>query len=277
MCTLTFVPGLPGGGYLLSVNRDERPDRGTAAPPAVQSFGSRQVLAPRDPDAGGSWIGVDDTGHCIAILNGDRPLPPGMLKVEEGTLVSRGLLVHDLLEDPRFNSVSDELERRHRLNALHYKPFKLVVVSPGPSHGSGRRAHLMRADWDGLLLRMEEERGPRCTVSSTYESDAVTNARRAAFDRFLHEQSRAIERAAEAAESAARIEQLAAALTAFHAGHHPEEPQGGPRSVCRHRPDANTVSNTLVLVTGEQVVMSYRAGHPCRQPQASATTLKRVS
>ncbi|HZL99469.1 MAG TPA: NRDE family protein [Planctomycetota bacterium] len=293
MCTLTFVPGLPGGGYLLSVNRDESPGRGTAAPPAVQRFGSRQVLAPRDPDAGGSWIGVDDSGHCIAILNGDRPLPLGQMKIEEGTLISRGLLVHDLLEDPRFNSVSDELERRHRLDALHYKPFKLMVVSPGPSHGTGRPAHTLRADWDGLLLRMEEERGPRCTVSSTFETEAVTNFRRAAFDRFLHEQARAIENAgavdpttlestqaelaAASAASLARIDKLASALGAFHASHHVEEPQGGPRSVCMHREDARTVSHTLVLVTANEVVMRYRAGWPCQGGAVHVTSLKRVS
>ena len=30
MCTLTFIPGLPGGGYLLASNRDESPERGLA-------------------------------------------------------------------------------------------------------------------------------------------------------------------------------------------------------------------------------------------------------
>ena len=70
MCTLTFIPGLPGGGYLLATNRDESPTRGIAAAPTVQQLGPRQVLAPRDPDGGGTWVGVDDSGLCLAILNG---------------------------------------------------------------------------------------------------------------------------------------------------------------------------------------------------------------
>lgn len=297
MCTLTFVPGLPGGGYLLATNRDESPTRAVAAPPSVHAFGSRQVILPRDPDGGGTWIGVDDSGHCVAILNGDRPLPPNMLPTEIGGLISRGLLVNDLLEDPRFNTVRDELQRRHRLDALHFKPFKLIVVSPGPSHGTGRAASVLRADWDGVTLRFEELSGPRCFVSSTHETEAVTGSRRAAFERFLQQQARAIERVAagsmEAAAGAAgpgggpsggaangigaRVEALAGALSGFHSSHHPDAPQGDARSVCMHRDEARTVSSTLVVVTGDQVSLRYRAGWPCQGGEAHAVSLRRGS
>ena len=305
MCTLTFIPGLPGGGYLLATNRDESPKRGVASSPSVHAFGSRQVILPRDADAGGTWVGVDAGGHCLAILNGDRPLPLGMLASEEGDLVSRGLLVNDLLEDARIHTVRDELQRRQRLGALHFKPFKLIVVSPGPARGDGRSAHTMRADWDGVTLRFEEQSGPRCFVSSTYETEAVTNFRRAAFERFLQSQARAIERvsetnggALEAVAGAAvgagagagaglgaaitsgaspRVEALAGALNAFHASHHPDAPQGDARSVCMHRDEARTVSSTLVVVTGDQVSMRYRAGWPCQGGDVRTVALKRAS
>jgi hypothetical protein len=275
MCTLTFIPGLPGGGYLLATNRDESPTRAPATAPTMQQFGSRQVLAPRDPDGGGTWVGVDDSGHCLAILNGDRPLPLGMLSAEAGDLVSRGLLVNDLLEDPRADSVRDELQRRQRLNALHYKPFKLIVVSPGPGHGAGRAASTLRADWDGVTLRFEEAAGPRCFVSSSHETEAVTNYRRAAFERFLQNQSRALERAG--AATSTEIDSLGTALAGFHASHHPDAPQGDARSVCMHRDEARTVSSTLVLVTGDEVVMRYRAGWPCQGGETHVSSLKRAS
>jgi hypothetical protein len=274
MCTLTFIPGLPGGGYLLATNRDESPSRGAASAPAVQSFGSGQVIAPRDPDGGGTWVGVDDSGHCVAILNGDRPLPLGMLSAEAGELVSRGLLVNEMLADPRVNAVRDELQRRQRLNGLHYKPFKLIVVAPGPSQGEGRAASTLRADWDGVTLRFEELSGPRCFVSSTHETEAVTNYRRAAFERFLQQQSRAIEQAGTA--TPAEIDSLGTALAGFQAGHHPDAPQGDARSVCMHRDEARTVSSTLVLVTGDEVVMRYRAGWPCQGGETHLSSLQRV-
>lgn len=273
MCTLTFIPGLPGGGYLLAVNRDESPRRTLAQPPAVQRSGARQVIAPRDPDGGGTWIGVDDSGYCVAILNGDRPLPLGLLRVEEGGLVSRGLLVQDLLGDPRFRSVRDELERRHRLDALHYKPFKLVVVSPGPSSGEGRPAQLLRVDWDGSMLRAEEERGPRCVVSSGVETEAVTRFRRAAFEGFVQQQSRHLEPAASEAARGA----LVGALAGFHASHHPESPQGNARSVCMHRDEARTVSSTLVHVSGDRITVNYLAGWPCQQPPVQTASMPRVA
>ena len=286
MCTLTFIPGLPGGGYLLAVNRDESPQRATATPPAVQQFGKRQVIAPRDPDGGGTWIGVDDSGHCIAILNGDHPLPPRMLPTEVGGLVSRGLLVHDLLEDPRFDSVRDELQRRHRLDALHHKPFKLVVVSPGPGQGEGRAAHILRGDWNGSRLAFEETSGPRCVVSSSVETEGVTNYRRAAFEqvvpRALAQMAQASAVAAGAVAGAAAgpppapLEDLSAALGVFHSSHHPEAPQGDARSVCMHRDEAHTVSTTIVLVTGDHVSMRYRAGQPCQGGKFQVTTLKKA-
>lgn len=274
MCTLTFIPGLPGGGYLLGVNRDESPQRATAAPPTVQQFGARQVIAPRDPDGGGTWIGVDDSGHCIAILNGDRVLPPGMLPNEVGGLVSRGLLVHDLLEDPRFDSVRAELQRRQRLDAMHYKPFKLVVVSPGSSHGGG--AHILRGDWNGSYLSFEEETGPRCAISSGVDTEGVTGFRRAAFERFVQLNGRAILLAGGPTPDgpAAPLEDLARTLGDFHASHHPEAPHGDARSVCMHRDEARTVSTTIVLVTGDHVSMRYRAGWPCQGGKFQVTTLK---
>ena len=304
MCTLTFVPGLPGGGYLLATNRDESPQRAVAAPPSLHAFGTRQVILPRDPDGGGTWVGVDSSGGCVAILNGDKPLPLGMLASEAGDLVSRGLLVNDLLEDARIHTVRDELLRRQRLGALHFKPFKLIVVSPGPARGDGRSAHVLRADWDGVTLRFEELSGPRCFVSSTYETEAVTNYRRAAFERFLQSQARALERLAEAEpmEAAAgaaaglggaagpgggpggaangigaRVEALAGALDGFQSSHHPDAPQGDARSVCMHRDEARTVSSTLVVVTGDQVSMRYRAGWPCQGGDVHTVALKRGS
>lgn len=271
MCTLTFIPGLPGGGYLLATNRDERPTRGPAWAPMAQTLGARQLIAPRDSDEGGTWIGVDDRGMLLSVLNGDGPDAPS----EPVDPISRGVLVHELLADPRLSRVRDELEQRRRGGGMNYRPFKLVGVSPGPRSGD-RPAHVLRAEWTGTQLAFEELSGPRCAVSSTYETEAVTNYRRAAFERFLVEQRGPLRAATAPDAGAPAVEALAECLAAFHAGHRLEAPEGDAFTVCMHREDARTVSTTLVLVTRTHVTMRYQAGWPCRDGESVVVQVDRV-
>ncbi|HTE06715.1 MAG TPA: NRDE family protein [Planctomycetota bacterium] len=190
MCTLTFVPGLPLGGYLIAHNRDEANARGPGLPPRVERFGDATVMAPRDSDAGGTWIGVDDRGRCLAILNGDgvaaAPAPADAR--------SRGLLVAELLADARPAAVRARLQRLVADGALRSRPFKLVAVEPvvradvvGASGLSAAppQATLLRLDWDGARLAEAELSGPQCLVSSTFESGAVAAERGEAFARLL--------------------------------------------------------------------------------------------
>jgi hypothetical protein len=273
MCTVAFIPGLPGGGYLLATNRDESPRRGVAEAPARATIAGRQVLAPRDPDQGGTWIGLDEHGACVTVLNGDRPAATA--PVEEPP--SRGLLVLDLLEDLRFPSVREELERLRHANLLVHRPFKLVVVSPGPTGPGGREATMLRANWNGSYLTFEEEQGPQCTVSSTFETDGVTASRRAAFQRFLEEQGRLLGEVRGPEASPAAVDRLAEALLGFHASHHPEAPEGDAYSVCMHRDEARTVSRTLVVVGRSEAVMRYHAGWPCQTAEEHRSVLPRTS
>jgi hypothetical protein len=270
MCTLTFLPGLPGGGYLLATNRDESPQRGPAWAPMVQQQGRRQLIAPRDSDKGGTWVGVDDRGMLLSVLNGDGP-PPQAAPVDP---ISRGLLVTELLEDPRFSRVRDEIERRRRSAGMNYRPFKLVAVSPGPATG-GRPAHILRAEWTGSVLSFEELSGPRCAVSSTYETEAVTLSRRAAFERFQQEQYVLLRAATKRDATDATVEELADRLADFHASHRIESPEGDAYTVCMHRADARTVSSTVVLVTRTHVCMRYTAGWPCRDGESVVVRIER--
>jgi hypothetical protein len=270
MCTLTFIPGLPGGGYLLATNRDESPERGPAWAPMVQQLGDRQLIAPHDSDQGGTWVGVDDRGMLLAVLNGDRPDPPPV----PPDPISRGQLVNDLLADPRFSRVRDALEQRRRTATMNYRPFKLVGVSPGPSIGD-RSAHILRAEWTGSVLAFEEQSGPRCAVSSTFEHEAVTNSRRGAFDRFLKEHDGVLRAATATDAASSAIDDLAERLLAFHAGHRIEAPDGDAYTVCMHRPDAGTVSSTIVIVTRTHVTMRYQAGWPCRDGESVVVKVDR--
>ena len=269
MCTVSFVPGLPGGGYLLASNRDESPHRGEALPPFALSRHGRLVVAPRDRDAGGTWIGVDEHGAALCVLNGDRA--PAAPPPEDAT--SRGTLVLALLDDPRPDAVRAELERRVACGELRVRPFKLVVVEPGRA---GREASVLSGQWDGARLAWEPRRGPTLFVSSTFRPDEVAAVRGAAFAEVLARglsARPARDAGGEADEQAA--DAAAEALAEFHAGHRPQAPAGDAFCVCMHRPDARTVSHSLVLVTGTRVALRYQPGWPCEDREVHEVVLAR--
>ena len=265
MCTVTFLPGLPRGGWLLATNRDESPRRLPALAPYATEIGGRLVLAPRDADAGGTWIGVDEQGFALTILNGDRPAaaPP------PGNPVSRGRLVLELLELRDVDAVDSELRRCAQAGEMPYRPFKLVVVETGRG---GAPAALRRADWDGRSLTLAATTGPQCITSSTLQPEAVAEARCAAFARFLEGVRPRLREDA----SAADLDALAAALHDFQASHRPEAPAGDALSVCMHRPEARTVSSTLVLVGPQVVRMDYQPGWPCQDGELHVVELERA-
>jgi hypothetical protein len=246
------------GGYVLATNRDESPRRGAATQPFLREHGDRLLLAPRDTDQGGTWVGVDDLGRSVCILNGDR-LPA----VEPPTdAISRGLLVLELLDDLAFDVVRATLEARERAGRMAIKPFKLVIVAPGDEQCA---AHLLRADWDGASLSWEHLDGPQCVVSSTFETETVTARRLSAFGEFLVSVPRADPDA------------VVSEVSAFQAGHDRDAAEGDAYSVCMHRPDARTVSSTLVAVRGDEVAMHYQPGWPCQDGPVSVTTMPRAA
>ncbi len=122
MCTVTWLRGsLPDGDdYLLFSNRDESRTRLRAEPPQVETIAGVQVLAPRDADAGGTWIAANELGTTVCLLNrqGVRPQKPP---------ISRGFLVRNLADAV---NVADVTERLDALDLGSYRPFTLIAIDP---------------------------------------------------------------------------------------------------------------------------------------------------
>lgn len=131
MCTLTVVP-TADRRVRLAFNRDERPTRPPALPPAVGRFGERWAVRPTDPQSGGTWLGVNDAGLVLAVLNVTprSPSPPSPLPLRErGAKTSRGTIIPAVLGLDTPADALAELDRT--FDYADFAPFRLVLVGHG--------------------------------------------------------------------------------------------------------------------------------------------------
>lgn len=154
MCTLSWWISESERGIVF--NRDERRTRSRGeAPRIVEMENGTRILMPRDPDAGGTWLGVNDSGLIIALLN-NYPfhIPP------RTNQISRGQLVVDLLRRTRSaEQCMDELNSR---DCSIYQGFLLFALG----HNDGQLA----LKWDGLDLKpiqLGGEKGLHVLTSSS--------------------------------------------------------------------------------------------------------------
>jgi uncharacterized protein with NRDE domain len=112
---------------LLAANRDERHARPTSAAAWWPELPG--VLAGRDLEAGGTWLGVDRRGRVAAVTNIREP----HLRPTRG---SRGTLVTAYLagEEPA------ELYAARAADARQLGPFNLLLAERGRLHYSSNRA-----------------------------------------------------------------------------------------------------------------------------------------
>lgn len=147
MCTLALVVAPPGGVLQVAANRDESLAR-PAAMPAVWPEG---WLAPRDLQAGGTWLGLNPRGLFVGVTNRAGLTPVGGRK-------SRGLLVLDALRAPDVPTLHGRLAA---LSPETYNGFHLAYADgelAGVTWSDGRSVH---QDWltPGLHLFTERSFG----------------------------------------------------------------------------------------------------------------------
>jgi uncharacterized protein with NRDE domain len=121
VCTLAvFFRTFDEYPLVIAANRDERYDR-PSGPPAIWDTEPR-ILAGKDLSAGGTWLGVNERGLLVGILN-RRSTGASIAQLNSR---SRGLLCLDLL---RFATAADARTfvraQRHR-----YQPFTVVAADP---------------------------------------------------------------------------------------------------------------------------------------------------
>lgn len=217
MCTLTILR--EPHRVLVTMNRDDVAAR-QELPPALSSNAEMTFAAPRDMQAGGTWIGVNDDGVIACLLNRYDPAPQGR--------TSRGNIV---LAAMRGSSISAACAALTALDHSVYSPFTCVVVT---ERGAAR------LDWTGS--RFDREDLPDADeitmiTSSSWQFDEV-KARREMLLRDL----------------GAEHEVAADTVRAFHTLRITENDAWAPMM---RRPHSETKSITQVELTPSDVQMHY--------------------
>lgn len=225
MCTLTC--SLVPGGFVVHMNRDELLTRAAGEPPRVVLAAGVRAICPLDAEHGGTWIGANEHGVVVAMLNGDPALARGA-----GPWRSRGLVALAALAMPTAAAAADVAIAAEP--ATH-RPFTAFAMDRSGA------AFVVESTPAGLRRRVATP--PTLLASSSCAHHEAIAARGAQFAGWLDG----------AADADAR-------LAAFHATHAPAR---GPLSVCMHRADARTVSATRVLVAADAVTLSHHDGPPC--------------
>ena len=228
MCTLTFVP--TEDGYVAGMNRDEKLTRARAIPPKRFDFSGGTALFPPE-NSGGTWIGCNNHGNLLALLNWNDVTPP----FGGAAIRSRGVLIPELTGG---RDLADTHARFVRLDLDGVSPFRLIGAFL-------RESLIVEWSWDGLQRREFDFAWRKHHWFSSSVSDAVAQQERG--------------RVCGKAEGCSSPEP-ASWVRNLHQSH---DPVPGSFSICVHRKDAATVSYTEVRCNGEGISMSYRSGNPC--------------
>src|ERR1700735_1855978 len=115
MCLIAFAWNMhPRWRLVLAGNRDEFHARPSAA---LARWDDAPVIGGRDLQAGGTWLGVTETGRCCVVTNVRDPRDPQLG-------VSRGMLATDFL----VGGVDATAHARKLLStASEYRPFNLLT------------------------------------------------------------------------------------------------------------------------------------------------------
>jgi hypothetical protein len=240
MCTLTLVA--EEGGYRLAMNRDEKIARGAGTHPEAHELDGTRVIYPGD-GGGGTWIGINEHGIALALLNWNDPTSPLGMEFQ-----SRGQLIPAFIDS---RSMAALLAASGVLALDHMRPFRMVGISPA------ERA-VQEWRWDCRDLEI---------ISHRWESQHW-------FSSGLSDEQAL--RARGQVCSAAWTEPDAGSsawLRSLHASH-----SGGPDfGVCVHREDVQTLSYSEIHCTRERIAMEHFSGNPCLMQSSHSVEMLRSS
>ena len=251
VCTLAvYFRAFDDFPLIIAANRDEHYDRPSAAPSLLPM--TPKIVSGRDLRAGGTWLGCNERGLAVGILNrhlnDDPPLLPSAR--------SRGALCLDLLMQ---NSATEAIEllRSHR---IRYNPFTVLFADP--------HAAYVAHNEDQAILNQRLDAGLH-VFSSAADFELHSSKARRAEALFAEVKNRV---PLLGFDLSASIKALQAVL-ADHS-----LPQGSTNpgdAICVHRETSGTVSSSILFFSQSRSRFEsyYCKGPPCRNSFGDALGL----
>ncbi len=248
MCTLALYFRLfDGFPTLVAANRDEHYDRPAAPPRLLKS--KPKVLAGMDLRAGGTWLGVNEHGVLVAILNRRSD------EITNAPTRSRGLLCLDLLACQSAAAAREFLAVQRE----PYQPFTVVFADAGEA-------------WSAFNApgRIESEKlNPGLHVfSNAVVHDEASEKRQRAYGLFAEAQPDA----KKLSTTSPWINELKKALSDHTLGENVIDPR---EAICVHGEVSGTVSSSIVLFSqsSRRFRTFYCGGAPCQAEFGEAPSL----
>lgn len=250
MCTFTAIkiPDselFPGGMIRIAFNRDELRKRPIAKIPIIGENDDVRYMYPVDPQGGGTWIGVNDFGIAMALLN-FNPEPGSPLIDKIKTLLpgakSRGTIIPVLLVHKNMQEVLNHLDS---FSVGRFLPFRLIVLDSN---------NVASLTWNGETFDRHISpwnKEPFFFTSSGLSDELVERIRRPIFQKMF----------AEPLHTKNTLFDPLRIQDEFHAYHDPGRPHV---SICMERNDAKTVSYSVIEISSKTIRLAYKNSPPCR-------------
>lgn len=164
MCTLTYLP-LDNQQFIITTNRDESPERGNVLFPAYQYLEGKNIIFPKDPKGGGSWVATSDNGISACLLNG--AFEPHANK--SPYKISRGIILLEAIECIK----PDEFFKNYDFDGV--EPFTMVVLF------HDQKLKLLEFRWDGINKHLKEFNSTKPHIwasAQLYTQKAIANRER---------------------------------------------------------------------------------------------------
>lgn len=166
MCTVTFIP--VKDKIFITSNRDEKHIRKNAIPPEIYFENDNRIIYPKDADAGGSWIAMNENGHAAVLLNGafEKHISQPPYKKSRGIIFLE--IIHAVMPVKYFM----------HMDLAGIEPFTMIIFSNG----------LYECRWTGTskhCLQLKKYH-PYIWSSSTLYDEAVVKKREQWFAGFLN-------------------------------------------------------------------------------------------
>ncbi|AEH37901.1 NRDE family protein [Halopiger xanaduensis] len=239
MCTLTLAwQVFEDAPVAVAANRDEAVDRDSRPPDVYRE--EPLIVAPRDAEAGGTWIGYNEFGVFAGITN-------RWTDAELAGERSRGLLVADVLEARSAAEAASIVA--DATAADEYDGFNLVVADADDAYCF---------QWDGDLVRTDFEPGVHVVVNVAVDGEVDIPSFRTDAARAQAENARTVRRelsVADGGESVSDWLERAGSVLGDH-----------DYGVCIHGDGFGTRSSSLIALRdgGSESQYAFADGPPCQ-------------